>query len=173
MKNEAYEILKQIDDLLTGGEKLDSLEKKRSKDWPALLRTLLPVAAAYYYSGQQTAGFNIIDKAGADLYAGTMSLADRTALALSYASTLGQVPVGIALGRFGDLFNRLKKVAVNGWNTHYTLQPLQLIDTIVLAVVSEDFILGPTIRAWLDDEEYLIRQRIHQELQGMMAEQGV
>ncbi len=173
LKKDAYEILKQIDASLTDGEDLASLKTKRPKEWPSLLRTLLPVAAAYYYSGQQTPGFAIIDRASQELYSGSMSLSDRTALALVYAATLGQVPVGMALGRFDDLFNRLKTVAVNGWNTHYTLQPLELIDTVVLAVVSDDFILGPSVRAWLDDEEFLVRQRIQKELGKMMEEHGV
>ena len=106
------------------------------------MRTLLPVAAAYYYAGQEELGFKILDPISEDLYRYPMSLAERTALAFTYAATLGHVPVRIARGRFGDLFQFLKKITINGWNTHYTLQPLKLIDTAILAIVSEDLLHG-------------------------------
>ena len=32
-----------------------------------------------------------------------------------------------------------------------------------LAVVSDDFTLGANARRWLDDDEYLVRRRVHQE----------
>jgi hypothetical protein len=174
MKREAADVLGRVHGLLTnGGEDLNSLRKKHPEHWPGLLRTLLPVAAAYYYCGQEDPGHEIINHVPLDLYYGSMPLSERTSLALSYAATLGHFPVRLALERYTDLFRDLKKVSVNGWNTHYTLQPLRLIDTVMLAVVSDDFTLGPAVRGWLDDDEYLVRQRIHQELKELMAEQGV
>ena len=173
MKNEAYDVLGRVHYLLTAGEEIPAARKRRAKDWPNLMRTLLPVAAAYYYAGQEELGFKILDPISEDLYRYPMSLAERTALAFTYAATLGHVPVRIARGRFGDLFQFLKKITINGWNTHYTLQPLKLIDTAILAIVSEDFMIGPKVRGWLDDEEFLVRQRIHKELKELMAEEGV
>jgi cellulose synthase operon protein C len=174
MKREASEVLGRVRDLLTdGGEPLALVRKKRGREWPGLLRTLLPIAAAYYYSGQDDLGHEIINMVPQDLYYSAMPVAERTALALGYAATLGQIPVRLALERYSNLFQDLKQFSVNGWNTHYTLQPLQLIDTVVLAVVSDDFTLGPAIRGWLDDDEYLVRQRINAELNELMAQQGV
>jgi hypothetical protein len=137
------------------------------------VRTLLPVAAAYYCSGQEDRGHEIINMAPYDLFYGSMPLGERTALALGYAATLAHIPVRLALERYANLFRDLKKISLNGWNTHYTLQPLQLVDTVVLAIVSEEFTLGPTVRAWLDDDEYLVRQRIHNELKELMDQQQV
>ena len=33
----------------------------------------------------------------------------------------------------------------------------------MLAVVSDDFTLGADARRWLDDDEYLVRRRVHKE----------
>ncbi len=174
MKREAADILGRVHVALTdGGQDLAALRKKRPNEWPGLLRTLLPVAAAYYYSGQEERGHEIINMAPFDLFYGTMPLSERTALALGYAATLSCIPVRLALERYANLFRDLKKVSVNGWNTHYTLQPLQLIDTVVLAVVSDEFTLGPAVRSWLDDDEYLLRQRIHTELKELMDQQEI
>ena len=68
------------------------------------------------------------------------------------------------------MFLRLDGVDVRGAaNRYYTLRPLELIDTVVRAVVSEDFVLGPGVRGWLDDDEYLIRRRIGRDLEAVLA----
>lgn len=173
MKNEAERVLFQIHASLTHGEDLDRLRNHRPAEWPTLIRTLLHVAAGWYYCGRTEEGHAIIEEVRKDLYQRSMPLAERTALVLAYCSTLGHVDVGTALGRFEELFLRLKKISIHGWNSHYTLQPLQLIDTVIRAVVSEDFTLGPAIRGWLDDDEFRVRQRINDDLRQMMDEQGI
>jgi cellulose synthase operon protein C len=173
LKREAYDILGQVHVYLTGGQDIPEVKKRRPDDWPGLMRTLLHIASAYNYCGQEDLGFRIIDPISKDLFDGSMSTTERTALALTYASVLGNLKVPVALGRFTELFQRLKEISVNGWNSHYTRQPLELIDTVLLAIVSDDFTLGPAIRGWLDDDEYLVRQRIHKDLQELMRQQGV
>jgi hypothetical protein len=37
----------------------------------------------------------------------------------------------------------------------------------VLAVVSDDFTMGTNARRWLDDDEYLVRKRIHRDLRAL------
>jgi hypothetical protein len=36
-----------------------------------------------------------------------------------------------------------------------------VVEAMVLAAVSDDFTLGADARRWLDDDEYLIRRRVH------------
>ena len=54
--------------------------------------------------------------------------------------------------------------ATGATNRYFTLAPLALIDVAIRAVVSEEFTLGPQVRAWLDDDEYLIRRRVTRDL---------
>ena len=68
----------------------------------------------------------------------------------------------------------LDRVTVTGsTNRYFTLKPLQLIDAVVRSVVTEDFALGPSVRGWLDDDEYLIRRRIHRDMTTVLNEDGM
>jgi len=46
-----------------------------------------------------------------------------------------------------------------------------LVETAVRAVVSDDFALGPQVRAWLDADELAVRRRIRDELKQVMSGQ--
>jgi hypothetical protein len=39
--------------------------------------------------------------------------------------------------------------------------------------VTEDFTLSPTVRAWLDADEFLIRRRIHRDMAAELHERGL
>jgi hypothetical protein len=54
-------------------------------------------------------------------------------------------------------------------NNYYSQSQLRLIEAIVLAVVSDDFTLGAAARRWLDDDEYLVRRRIHKDYRALTA----
>jgi hypothetical protein len=40
-------------------------------------------------------------------------------------------------------------------------------------VVTDEFTLGPAVRGWLDDDEFLIRGRVHRDLAAVLREQGL
>src|SRR5262249_55503030 len=113
-----------------------------------------------------------IEEAREDLHKPKLESGERTKLALTYARTLGNVPVRLALGRFEELFQRLKDLKLSSTtDSHYNLHILRLVETVVRAIVHEDFTLGPAVRGWLDDDEFQVRQRIHRDLRAMMGEQ--
>ena len=59
-------------------------------------------------------------------------------------------PSRIALCLLEEVFQRLDRVTLTGsTNRYFTLKPLQLVDAVVRAVVTEDFALGPAVRGWL------------------------
>ncbi|HVK12143.1 MAG TPA: hypothetical protein VM597_25550, partial [Gemmataceae bacterium] len=149
------------------------LRVARPREWPAALRVLLHAAGGWYGAGRDEQAHAVLDEARKDLFAPVLRPPDRTALALAYATTLGQAPVRVALGRLEELFQRLTGVAVTGTtNSHYCLKPLLLIETAVRAIVSEDFTLGPQVRAWLDSDEFAVRRRIRDDLKAMLTAQG-
>ena len=57
-------------------------------------------------------------------------------------------------------------------NTHYSLSQLDVIEAVVLAVASDDFTLGTHARRWLDDDEFIIRRRIHRDVDQAMVHTG-
>lgn len=98
---------------------------------------------------------------------------ERTRLAIAYADALGAAPPRLALGRLEELFQRLGPIDLAGTtNVCFTLQPLRLIDTVVRAVVGEQFNLGPRVQSWLEDDEFLIRQRIQRDMSQVLRQHG-
>lgn len=135
----------------------------------------LGVAAGWFVAGDEDAGRRILDAARKVLFEGGSSdLRTRTSLAIAYAEVLGFAPPGIVPGRLEEIFQRLGPVAIQGSNgRYYALQPLELIDAVVRSVVTDEFHLGAAVRKWLDDDEFLIRGRIHRDLAAILREQNL
>jgi hypothetical protein len=133
------------------------------------------LAIGWFAAGDEEIGFQILNAAREELFtAAQVPVQQRTALALAYAEALGFAPGGIALGRLGELFQRLGCVTVHcSSNCYYTLHPLRLIDTVVRSVVTDEFTLGAAVRAWLDEDEFLIRQRVHRDMAACLRESEV
>lgn len=148
-------------------------------EWPVAAPTLPPaqfgLAVGWFAVGDEEAGNRILDDARNRLFvARTGDDRDRTELAIAYAEALGFAPPRIALGRLEEIFQLLERVTVTGsTNRYFTLKPLQLIDAVVRSVVTEDFALGPAVRGWLDDDEFLIRRRIHRDMSAVLRDGGM
>ncbi|HEY3789106.1 MAG TPA: hypothetical protein VGL71_09635 [Urbifossiella sp.] len=147
--------------------------------WPADSPSFPPsqfgLAVGWFAVGDEEAGNRILDDARNRLFvARTGDDRDRTELAIAYAEALGFAPPRIALGRLEEIFQLLDRVSITGsTNRYFTLRPLQLIDTVVRSVVTEDFALGPAVRGWLDDDEFLIRRRIHRDMAAVLRDDGM
>jgi hypothetical protein len=146
--------------------------------WPADSPTLPPsqfgLAVGWFAVGDEDAGNRILDDARNRLFvARTGHDRDRTELAIAYAEALGFAPPRIALGRLEEIFQLLERISTTGsTNRYFTLKPLQLIDAVVLSVITEEFALGPVVRGWLDDDEFLIRRRIHRDMAAVLNADG-
>jgi hypothetical protein len=135
------------------------------------LSSLLTVASGWYYFGINEQAQPIIDETRLLLYKGELTHLEKTRLACAYVTTLGQAPVDVALRGIEEMFNRLEGVYDNFVTSkYYSLSQLDVIEAIVLAIVTEDFALGSQARRWLDEDEYLVRRRIHQDLQRLVQQ---
>ena len=130
------------------------------------------LAVGWFVAGDEEAGNRVLNAAREALfYAAAGDLQNRTAVALAYADALGFAPAGIALGRLEELFQRLDRVTVHcSSNCYFTLQPLRLIDTVLRAVVTDEFTVSPGVRAWLDGDEFLVRRRVHRDMAALLRE---
>jgi hypothetical protein len=133
------------------------------------------LAAGWFAAGDEETGTRVLDEAREALYLDPAATPrTRTPLAVAYAEALGSAPTRVAHGRLEELFQRLGPVEVSGsTNRYFTLQPLRLVDAVVRAVVTDDFALGPAVRDWLADDEFLIRGRVHRDLAAVLREQGL
>jgi hypothetical protein len=145
----------------------------------AALRALLHIAAGWYYFGRNEPAEMVIQAARKALLqevappASPFSSGDaieRSKLACAYAAALSQAPPETARRRFEELFGKLQGIRdAFTTNKYFGRLQLEVIEAVVLAVVSEDFTLGTHVRRWLDEEEFLIRRRIHRDLRSLMA----
>lgn len=146
---------------------LDRLDPDRG-EWPAdapLPPARLGLAVGWFAAGDDDAATRLLDDARRRLLmAQEGDPRDRIELAIGYADALGFAPPRVAHGRLEELFQRLDRVGTTGsTNRYFTLKPLELVDAVVRAVVTDDFVLGPAVRGWLADDEFLIRRRIHRD----------
>jgi hypothetical protein len=147
---------------------LDRLDPDRG-DWPAdapLPPPRLGLAVGWFAAGDEDAANRLLDDARRRLFVAREGDGrDRTELAIGYADALGFAPPRVAHGRLEELFQLLDRVTTTGsTNRYFTLKPLELVDAVVRAVVTDDFALGPSVRGWLADDEFLIRSRIHRDV---------
>jgi hypothetical protein len=156
------------------GRPLGRVRIERAGEWPAGLRVLLHAAGGWYRAGREESAHSVLVEASRDLFATDTPAPQRTALALAYVNTLGHAPVRVALGRLEELFQRLRGIRVTGsTNGYYALNPLRVVESAVRAVVSDEFALGPQVRAWLYADELAVRRRIRDELKDVLAAQGL
>ncbi|NVB43741.1 hypothetical protein G6O69_38435 [Pseudenhygromyxa sp. WMMC2535] len=49
-------------------------------------------------------------------------------------------------------------------NSHYCLAVIQLMESVVLSLASEDLTLSEWARRWVEEDEHLLHRRIHRDL---------
>ncbi len=150
---------------------------------PVGLRSMLQVAGNWYYAGKDRQADAVIRAARAQLfatpkeppttlldYASVPGVKERTALACAYAAALSQAPIQMAQRRFEELFEKLEGIRdVVTTNKYYSPMQIQIIESVVLAIVSESFTVGTQARRWLDDDEFLVRRRIHRDVRTLVG----
>jgi hypothetical protein len=170
MREEIGQLLKLMARVILGGKELKSLDMKKGGTGREAVRPLLHVASGWYYFGSVTQADPVVETARTLLFKADLPYKDQTLLACTYAATLGQAPVESAQKRLEELFQNLKGVRdTYTTNRYYSLYQLKVVEAVVLAVVSDDFTLGANARRWLDDDEFLVRRRIHKDLRAMMG----
>ncbi len=172
MRDEIDQILRQMADLILEGREIKSIDFSSypSNQGPAALRTLLHVAEGWYYFGRDSQAEQILQTARQILLANNQkSPRDQTRLACAYARAVGQAPVEVAQKRLEELFRSLQGIEDRyTTNNHFSVSHLDVVEKVVLAVVSDDFTMGTQARRWLDEDEYLVRRRIHRDLRQLL-----
>jgi hypothetical protein len=136
------------------------------------MRTLLQVAGGWYYFGRERQAEPVMQAARAMLFGETFDDAkEKAPLACSYAAAAGQAPVETAQKRLEEIFTRLRGVR-DGMTTaaYYSRYQFIVIEAVVLAVANDDFTTGGEARRWLDDDEYLVRRRVHADLRALATQ---
>ena len=74
-----------------------------------------------------------------------------------------------ALSRIMEFFRKAEGI-YDMWTTssHYSLTRLSVVEAMMLALCSDDFTLDRDARQRLDEDEYLVRRRIHRDVREAM-----
>ena len=54
--------------------------------------------------------------------------------------------------------------------THFARSQLKVVEAVVRSVVHDDFTRGGEVRRWLEDDEYLVRRRVHRDVKALFQE---
>ena len=174
MRDNIARLLDQMAALVRAAErKLAASQKKKGEEERAsLLTAMLQVASGWFFFGQNESAWPVLDEVRDLLFSNELPAMPQKKLACAYASALGQAPVDDAIPRFTELFKKLKGITDSfTTNTHFSLSHLDLIEAVLLAMVSDDFTMNDAGRRWLDDDEFLIRRRIHRDVREAMKQE--
>jgi hypothetical protein len=172
MRDEIDRLLTQMADVVLEGRPLDALVRKLNfkEDNAAALKVLLHIATSWYYFGRDQQADPVLQTIRAVLFKAAYPPLKQRDLACAYARTVGQTTVEVAKTRLEEIFRELKCItALSTSGTHFDVCQLDVIESVVLAIVSDDFTQGTQARRWLDDDEFLVRRRIHEDVRHLIA----
>jgi hypothetical protein len=169
MYDTIHEMTDHLQAILLHGKSID--DYREQVDWDLRVRSLLQVAAARLYFGHIDQALPILEEARQLLYQGELPAVARKRLACAYVTALGQAPAEVALRGIDELLARLTNVhdcsLLNA--RYFNPWKLDVIEAVVLGIVTEDFAMGNQARRWLDEEEFLVRRRIHQDVRTALS----
>ena len=134
---------------------------------------MLQVAGSWFHFGMET-GWTQIDAVRAVIFGGRPEAhsekSRQTLLAVAYIEAIAQAPSAQAMDRLGELFEHLHGVEEYAMvKTHYSGKILRIVETVVRCLVSDGLSTDQSAQRWLDETEYLIRQRIHRDMRDLTS----
>lgn len=135
-------------------------------------RLLLCVAGGWFYFGQHERARAVADRVRNILFKGDLPNIEQKNLTCAYLHCVAQAPVDEAIKRVQELFTvskrgerKLPRIGDNmTTSTHFSISQLDVVESAVLSLVSDDFSLNSEARRWLDEDEFLVRTRIHRDV---------
>jgi len=95
-----------------------------------------------------------------------LPMPERLQLTRALTQAVGLVGETYALAALEAVSSQLAKVTDSfNTNSHFCLSVVSFMESLVLGYASEDLALGELGRQWLDDDEYLVRRRVHRDLE--------
>lgn len=108
-------------------------------------------------SGAFEAAYAFVDELETD--SDRLKLIRELGIALSHTSP-SQAQAGV-----DQLFKRLAKISDSfNTNSHFSVSVVSFMDSLILALASEDLCLNTWARHWIEDDEHRLRRRIHRDL---------
>ena len=182
LRDEIDRFLKEIESVLLDGKSIEFMRRTSGGSWPALLVALLKLAEGWQFFGDTEQAAPILDEARRTLLANaketkekrTILSRDVTKIARAYIAAAAQGPIHDALNRVEELFHHLEKLP-NTFTTasHFSRLHLDIVEEIVRSLIHDNLADGGAARRWLDEDEFLVRRRIHGDFQAFLEQSRV
>lgn len=138
------------------------------------LSVLLHLASGWFYFGRNSQAQAALDEVRDVLRNGRLKPDHQSAVALAYVRALGHAPTDLTVARLEELFSSITGVSDTHLSqTHFSRSQLGVIEGAVLALVSDEQLVDIASRTRLDEEEFLIRRRIHRDVDGAVKASGM
>jgi hypothetical protein len=188
MRGEISALLEQIDRLVQAnrfegppnnapqGKRAKSLKLSQPPEELALSRKMdamtlrLNLAAGWFYFGNDERAQTILEEVAQFLYQErNLRHHLRRGFARRYAQAIEHAPLEVALPKFAEMFEKLTHVT-KGFGAgiqdqYYAYELLEIVEAIVLAMVSDDMTLDPKARRLMEEVEFSIRRRVHRDME--------
>ncbi|MFT3840042.1 MAG: hypothetical protein QM723_23850 [Myxococcaceae bacterium] len=131
------------------------------------LQTRLALAGGFAYLGSNTAAAPIFEEARSRLSREKDSVPDRLKLTRAAAQALSHLPTDQALPSLMDLTRQIVWIT-DSFNTNdlFCLSMIDFADSMVLGHVGDDLTLNEVTRRFIEEDEYLVRRRVHRDAGG-------
>jgi len=175
LKDKVAMVLRQLEEAILRGLALDELRGRLKGNWKLAMVSLLHLAAGWLHLGEQGRAAPIMEAGREILLSGELNGSGdghlKMKVASAYVGALAQGATEPALQGIEELFQQMSGFH-EIWTSlsHYFVLQIQFVDAVVLAVVSDDFAMGPGARRWLDEDEYLVRKRIHRDVRRSLVQ---
>ncbi len=131
------------------------------------LSARLALAAGFAYLGTMAPAQPIFDEALARLGREKDTMPERLRLTRAAARALGHAPTDFALPGLLRLSAQLPWLTDSfNTNSHFCLSLVDFADALVLGHVGDDLTLNEVTRRFLEEDEYLVRRRVHRDAGG-------
>ena len=135
----------------------------KGKATPHLIARL-HTASALAFLGETERALPVYEEA-LTVLGGDLPMPERLHLGRALTRALGTAPFEFATAGLDRILKRLDIVTDSfNTNTHVCLSVVDFVEALVLGYASEDLAVDHTARRFLDEDEYLVRRRIHRDL---------
>ena len=135
----------------------------KGKATPHLIARL-HTASALAFLGETDRAIPVYEEALSAL-GGDLPMPSLLQLGRALTRALGTAPFAFAIAGLDRIQQRLDIVTDSfNTNTHVCLSVVDFVESIVLGYASEDLVVDHAARRFLDEDEYLVRRRIHRDL---------
>jgi len=176
LRAEAHELLGRMAKLILQRDTVPKMLRRPGLNRAIMLPALLRLAGGWFYFEAEALGRLAVEAMREELFNAHLSPPTRVQLAASYAACLGSAPAPIALPCLDELFDRMPVGSGFYPFVQGDLIPfgqLRILESVVASLAAEDFSLDSGVRRLLDEDEHLIRRRIHADVREAMRRAGV